>query len=379
MVIRHQRIRRPARTNSFWQMMISGREFRVGNTTHIMNAEFINGILNNTQEHYHETRIPKRSGGYRRLLIPSAELKALQRYILPRLHTFVSKQFVYGFMKHRDIKSNALQHKDSKLIAHMDIKDFFPNISEELLRHNISKRPDMQEWLSIHIDQFIKLVIYDNQAPQGAPTSPIIGNIVMRPIDASIGNYLVKGNNLRYTRYADNMIISCPITSTETPEGRRHIYINTRGRTKLEKLDRNSMWRYTCWIEKLCNRYGFEINHSKTFVADQSRQMRVTGFVVNDGVNVPYKTFNSLKAFTWKIMTMLEKKEQIGNQLEVLRGKLAFIARSEGRNITGTFKKNIERIEELTEQKIMPRTSIHFQHVTVNLDDTLHPFRTDNI
>ena len=80
--------------------------------------------------------------------------------------------------------------------------------------------------------------------------------------------------------------------------------------------------------------------------------MKVTGFVVNEQVNVSRKDINGLRAYAWKIMKALENGEDA--DLPRLRAKLAFMARSEGRSIKGTFLTNLQRIETLSSVNVIP-------------------------
>lgn len=81
------------------------------------------------------------------------------------------------------------------------------------------------------------LCTVNNQLPQGAPTSPYIANIIFYNIDKRIFSYCQK-NNLRYTRYADDITIS--------------------GSNKVSFSKEI--------IREIVNQYNFRINESKTIM-----------------------------------------------------------------------------------------------------------------
>ena len=188
----------------FWNLVADGKEFRVpGEEPFSLTEDVIRDIIANKEDHYTDYRIPKASGGFRTLMAPSERLKAIQRLMMKRLDPFGKYDSTHGFVKGKDIRTNAAEHRNASFLLHTDITAFFPSITSDIIRECIRHRPQLRTWIGDHEDEFIELVTRNNQAPQGAPTSPVIGNIVMRPIDKSIKNYLVNGVGLTYTRYAD--------------------------------------------------------------------------------------------------------------------------------------------------------------------------------
>ena len=82
--------------------------------------------LRTVRPQYAEFTIPKRSGGTRRILAPSPELKTLQRQILRRLLDRLRvHSAATGFQKGHSIVTNAVFHAGRAVVVHMDIRDFF--------------------------------------------------------------------------------------------------------------------------------------------------------------------------------------------------------------------------------------------------------------
>lgn len=161
-------------------------------------------IANNQGKYYSEVIISKRNGKDRKLHVPCKELKHLQRFILNSLLSWYKPlDCVMGYVKGRGIKENAKVHLNSNYILKLDISDFFGSIHFGKIVNNI---------LPSIYDENLKVLVtnlcmFNGSLPQGAPTSPIISNIVMAKFDEIVSNYCME-NNLVYTRYADDMFIS---------------------------------------------------------------------------------------------------------------------------------------------------------------------------
>src|SRR5262249_4438204 len=88
-----------------------------------------------TKVHYYRFTIPKRDGSERPIWAPLPKLKAAQHWIL---HNIIERLLVHGavhgFMPGRSILTNAQAHTNSKLVVHMDIKEFFPTVTYPRVR-----------------------------------------------------------------------------------------------------------------------------------------------------------------------------------------------------------------------------------------------------
>ena len=96
----------------------------------------------------------------------------------------------------------------------MDIKDFFPSITHRkvlsLFRYYgyphavalcLTRLCTEQPYQKIELDGQIKyLSTGSSSLPQGAPTSPVISNLIMRNVDLYIQS-LARDYQLEYTRY----------------------------------------------------------------------------------------------------------------------------------------------------------------------------------
>lgn len=159
--------------------------------------------------------VPKKNNGYRRIDIPNEQLRNYQKEISNIFSDRIKLLFpksVYAYVKGKNPKEMAKRHVDKDRIIKADIKNFYANCTFDFI---------IQSMLNVYpfclieaniLQTIIKpcMVFYDNdwRLPQGAPSSPILSNIAMIPIDfdffSQIGNC-----GYTYTRFADDIIISC--------------------------------------------------------------------------------------------------------------------------------------------------------------------------
>jgi RNA-directed DNA polymerase len=126
---------------------------------------------------YYTFEIPKKSGGIRKITSPIARLKTLQRRLLKVLTAvYTPKNSAHGFVKARSICTNAKIHVRRRHILNIDLEDFFPSINFGRVRGIFLAEPynctrDVATVLA-------QICCYKNELPQGAPTSPIVSNMI---------------------------------------------------------------------------------------------------------------------------------------------------------------------------------------------------------
>ncbi|MHC1944491.1 RNA-directed DNA polymerase [Bradyrhizobium sp. UFLA06-06] len=190
-------------------------------------------IVARGEESYTHFRIRKRSGGHRLISIPEPSLMRVQRWIAAHI---LSKQSVhhcsFAFSPGASILKCASRHTGARWLIKMDVSAFFGSISEiqvyrvfqeigyeplvafELARLTThspigSSRYRLPSWRARNHPS--PITSYWNGAigylPQGAPTSPMLSNLVMRDADKQI-EAIAKSMNVRYTRYSDDLTFS---------------------------------------------------------------------------------------------------------------------------------------------------------------------------
>ncbi|MFC0588157.1 reverse transcriptase domain-containing protein [Novosphingobium aquiterrae] len=168
--------------------------------------QHIYSVVATRDSQYVEARIAKRapSVGFRLLNIPKSGLKGIQRQIARvYLAPVPVDEAAFAYVKRRGVVEAARRLCGDKSILKIDLKDFFPSITTERV---------FGMYRSLGLDAaasniLTELCVLDNHLPQGAPTSPAISNIVLRPLDEMLRNMSNKWE-LTYTRYCDDIYFS---------------------------------------------------------------------------------------------------------------------------------------------------------------------------
>lgn len=201
----------------------------------------------------------------------------------------------------KGIITNARIHKNKKYLLNIDIANFFSSVNFGRVQGYFNKS---QEFLfSKEVSTIIsQLVCYDKKLPQGAPTSPIISNLIFNIVDLRILS-LAKKYKLSYTRYADDMSFSTNNRAFQTD------YIN-----------------FIQELRNLLENSGFEINENKTRLEYYSSRQEVTGLTVNKKINVSRKFIKQTRAMVDQLFKTngFSIDNTFGTE-EQLEGRLAFI------------------------------------------------------
>ncbi|RNL38027.1 reverse transcriptase domain-containing protein [Paraeggerthella hongkongensis] len=220
----------------------------------------------------------KRSGEKRTIEAPVGYLKAVQRQLLELFNeAYRPPQCVHGFVSSCSIASNAMSHVKKSAVVNLDLRDFFPSITGDRIHGLFRKDPfsfpeDVANLLT-------ELVCYKGSLPQGAPTSPILSNMICYRLDKQLVSYAAK-NKLVYTRYADDITFS------------------STSRSAINKLFNESELGINSVSPEVRNIIGsnrFEINETKIHIARKSSRQQVTGIIVNEKCNFPRKEYRSLR------------------------------------------------------------------------------------
>lgn len=200
----------------------------------------------------------------REIYIPHKDLKLvlsfLSHFIFESLP--IEDDVAFAYRKGINIKDCLLPHTNSKFFYKTDIENFFPSISSSLIKENIYQDISTlsyldQEEISSYLDKILSLVTIDDKLPIGFPTSPFISNYIMRKYDISIKSFCNK-NNLIYTRYSDDIIISSN-----------------------KDIDKNYI---TNNIERIFQQEcgSFRLNVSKTKIFTKKNKIKILGLTINN-------------------------------------------------------------------------------------------------
>ena len=151
---------------------------------------------------YKKIDVPKKNSDEKRTLtVPNLELKGVQKqinfYILKRVEVH---HCAYAYVPGRSVYKAAKKISNNSVVLHLDIKEFFDNISANRV-YGVYKSigySDKASWI------LTKLTTYDNYICQGSPTSPFLSNIVCINLDKNLTT-LARKWGLSYIRYSDDL------------------------------------------------------------------------------------------------------------------------------------------------------------------------------
>lgn len=222
--------------------------------------------------------VKKRNGSDRQISAPQKELKAIQRKLANVLScVYEPKICAYGFVDGKNIVGNASQHTKKALIFNIDLKDFFTQIHFGRVRGMLMKPPyAIGEEAATTIAQIACL---NGKLPQGAPSSPVIANMICVPLDNALMR-LAKSTGCVYTRYADDITFS----------------------TYKKAFDKNVVYYEDDEIQigkKLAGilaKHNFCINPEKVAIQEHNKHQEVTGLTVNVFPNLRRSYIRTLRA-----------------------------------------------------------------------------------
>ena len=223
-------------------------------------------------------RMPGRSR-HRLISIPPNTLMEIQQWIVQNILRY-ARPSKASFAYHPQSRSvyAAEEHVCCEWLLKIDIEDFFHNITEgkvsgvfyrlgyprllafELARictmpiETLHQRRDAaQRWPSIPSYQYP----HEGVLPQGAPTSSMLSNLVMKDLDDRL-IVLAARYGMRYTRYADDLAFSC---------------VKGRNRAHVERFKKLVLLEIS--------REGFRHNLRKTVIRGPGTRRIVLGMLVD--------------------------------------------------------------------------------------------------
>jgi RNA-directed DNA polymerase len=280
--------------------------------------------------HYDCVWRPKAAGGYRLLEVPKPRLMALQRRILRAvLDPLPPHPAAHGFVAGRSCLTHAAHHAGEACVVRLDLADFFP--STPLRRVHaifrcVGAPPSVARLLTgLCSAQAPSSVLrrlaprdqpshaawshYGNpHLPQGAPTSPALANLCAYRLDVRLAG-LARSRGLRYSRYADDLTFS--------------------GDAALEP----GAGRLIAAVAQIAGDEGYAVHPGKTRVMPARGQQRVTGLVVNAGLNIARADFDALKAILTNCVRHGPAGQDRSNHADfraVLNGRVSWVEQVHG-------------------------------------------------
>lgn len=237
---------------------------------------------NNIRGRYTSFDIKKKSGGVRHIDAPRKGLMNILYYLNKIFQAvYTPSSSATGFVQGKSVVDNAQCHVEKNYVFNIDLKDFFPSITRARVKARLQLAPlNMSEPIALIIAGLCCMRKSNEDGtftyvlPQGAPTSPIITNMICDKLDRRLKG-LAARFNLTYTRYADDITFSS------------NHYVYAEDGEFIKELQR------------IIADQGFSINEKKTRLQKKGSHQEVTGLVVNEKTNVSHEYVKEVRSLLY--------------------------------------------------------------------------------
>lgn len=323
--------------------------------------------------------IPKKNGKERIISSPVTALKHYQQ-ILNEIFKVVYKPHpnAFGFVNERSVVDNAKIHTNKKYVYNIDLKDFFPSFTKKWIYNFFLHEFDFKsskERRNVALAISTLVCFTDEKQskqvlPQGAPTSPIISNMLCYKLDRRL-NGLAKRFGLNYSRYADDITFS----------SQHNIY------KKREIFSINSL--FDIELRRIINEFQLHINETKVRLQVKGNRQEVTGVIVNQKCNVSRKYLKEIRQllYVWEKYGYVTANELHKNNYkkdvdnipelkDVLYGKIQYLKMVKGDSDTtyNMFNNSFRRLYQKSNTKVVDINQLIQSMLSIGVNQALNAF-----
>jgi hypothetical protein len=243
-------------------------------------------------------RRPKPDGTFRDIYDAKAPLKKIQGRIKQRLLDNVSYPgYLQGGIKdiknRRSIYADAALHVQAKIIAKLDVTNFFPSV---IRNHIYDVWHKLFRFSPVVAECLTKLTTKNDGLAQGARTSTHLANLVLWRDEHGLVEKLSK-QGFRYSRYVDDITISA----------------RTRISTKMLALAIAS-------ARNMLASYGLVVKRQKQSIVSGGKQMLVHNLIVNQKVNLTQSKKDKIRNEVYRCEKMAMKNKTSPQYTKFYRG-----------------------------------------------------------
>ena len=179
----------------------------------LIRSEGVIRLARSAPHRYKVFEIPKKKTGRMRVIAqPAREVKRLQRWVMRAVvEDLPIHATAVAYRRGVGLRENASRHAGSSYLLKLDFKDFFPSIRAQDFRNVLAaERPDLS---AEDVELICRILFWRRKGRRelvlaiGAPSSPMVSNVVMRDFDAKVASES-KEKGIVYTRYADDLTFS---------------------------------------------------------------------------------------------------------------------------------------------------------------------------
>lgn len=319
---------------------------------------------NNAFHRYRQFAIKKKSGGTRTITAPRNRSFMMMLQAVNEIFKaiYTPSDYAMGFTEGRSVVNNASVHKGQNYIFNIDLKDFFPSIEQPRVWKRLQLKPfNFPKPIANLLAGLCAMRMqkedengqkqYKYVLPQGAPTSPIITNMICDNLDRRLAG-LARRFGLRYTRYADDITFSS-----------MHYVYAPKGDFRTE-------------LQRIISEQGFVINTDKTRLQKIGARQEVTGIIVSQKLNVMQKYVRDIRnlLYIWDrygysvalskfLPKYTKEKGHVKNRkadfTNVIDGKLMYLKMVKGKE-DSVYQRLYAKFQKLVERDAAPeKTNIY--------------------
>jgi RNA-directed DNA polymerase len=253
-----------------------------------------------------------KNGKTRPICEPLGRLKIILRNLNSLLQRIHFPSNAHGGIRGRSTRSNALPHIWRQRLFTTDVKDFFPSISGRRVYHLFSNTlectPDVARYLTL-------LTTFKGCLPQGSPTSPVIANLVARPLACRLET-LSRTTCTHITTFVDDIAVS--------------------GGDQTARVGKK--------VETIVEQEGFQVKREKSRMFSSGSRHDITGVRVDHGLDVPRSKLDELREGINAIAEASESGAPIDMKtVKSLKGKICYI-RGLNRGAAKTYQKRLQKV-----------------------------------
>lgn len=255
-----------------------------------INKHVLINTAENIAKHYHPHEIQKKDGGSRLIHIPTLHLKIIQK----RINHHIFKNVIYpgylhGGIENTDYVKNATAHANAEAIICLDIKNFYPSITQkrviEVFQYFFKFTPEVSELLA-------KLCCHEERVPQGACTSSHLANLAFFDAEYHLASYC-QSKKYIYTRLLDDITISKASCFTE-----------------------NEINKIIPAVKSIIDPHGIKLNNKKQKIVSRSNPrdlMEVTGLWLNRGRPRAHRSYRDSVRLEMHICSRMASSDRYGD------------------------------------------------------------------
>lgn len=275
-------------------------------------------IESSGEEVFSKFKLTSKNGKVRDIIAPHDKIKVeLQKMnrLLQKVYDNRNRGVQVAYKRGMSVKTNACRHKNHKYVFNIDIKDFFPSCSRDLVRkytNFLFKGNINRDYVE---EEFLNTILIDDALFIGSPISGTLANAILSGSITYL-NRICKKYGMTVSVYADDISFSSNkfITKEYIYDMIAHVF---------EKYELDS---------------SFKINESKSVGFSGSRR-KITGVAINDKneLTIPRRYYRELRS---KIANLANGDLSIN--IEKLRGKIAYATMIDD---SGKVKKYLKKYE----------------------------------